>query len=49
MIDPSLRLERIAVEAADPTCGVLLLDLVLGHGAHPDPAAELAEAITRRA
>ncbi|MDV3221453.1 DUF1116 domain-containing protein, partial [Intrasporangium sp.] len=45
MIDPSLRLERIAAEAADPTCGVLLLDLVLGHAAHPDPAPELAEAI----
>ncbi|WP_330476557.1 DUF1116 domain-containing protein [Terrabacter sp. C0L_2] len=45
MIDPSLRLERIAVEAADPTCGVLLLDLVLGHGAHSDPAPELADAI----
>jgi FdrA protein len=24
---------------------VLLLDVVLGHGAHPDPAAELAPAI----
>lgn len=45
MIDPSLRTERIAVEAADPTCGVLLLDLVLGHGAHPDPGPELADAI----
>lgn len=45
MIDPSLRLERIAVEAADASCGVLLLDLVLGHGAHPDPAGELAAAI----
>ena len=45
MIDPSLRLERIAAEAADPDCGVLLLDLVLGHGAHPDPAADLAGAI----
>ncbi len=45
MIDPSLRLERIATEAADPTCGVLLLDLVLGHGAHPDPAPSLASAI----
>jgi FdrA protein len=45
MIDPTLRLERIAAEAADPGCGVLLLDLVLGHGAHPDPAPELAEAI----
>lgn len=45
MIDPSLRLERIALEAQDPTCGVLLLDLVLGHGAHPDPAPELAAAV----
>ncbi|MFW5469286.1 FdrA family protein [Knoellia sp. CPCC 206435] len=45
MIDPSLRMERIAAEAADPTCGVLLLDLVLGHGAHADPAGELSDAI----
>jgi hypothetical protein len=45
MIDPTLRLERLAVEAADPTCGALLLDLVLGHEAHPDPAPELAAAI----
>ncbi len=45
MIDPSLRLERIHAEGADPSCGALLLDLVLGHGAHPEPAAELAEAI----
>ncbi len=45
MIDPTLRLERIAAEAADPSCGVLLLDLVLGYGSHPDPAGELADAI----
>ena len=45
MIDPSLRLERIAVEGHDPTCGVLLLDLILGFGSHPDPIDELAEAI----
>ncbi len=45
MIDPTLRMERIAREAADPTCGVLLLDLVLGHGTHPDPAGELADAV----
>ena len=45
MIDPSLRLERIAAEARDETCGVLLLDLVLGYGAHQDPADELAEAV----
>ncbi|TDE00282.1 FdrA family protein [Jiangella asiatica] len=47
MIDNSLRIERLFVEAADPTCGVVLLDVVLGHAAHPDPAAELAPAIVR--
>lgn len=45
MIDPTLRLERIAAEASDPSCAVLLLDVVLGHGADPDPAASLAPAI----
>ncbi|MET7304237.1 FdrA family protein [Embleya sp. NPDC005575] len=45
MIDPSLRLERLAEELADPACAVLLLDVVLGHGAHPDPAADLAEVL----
>ena len=45
MIDASLRLERLAAEAADPATSVVLMDVVLGHGAHPDPAAELAPAI----
>ncbi|WP_395105983.1 FdrA family protein [Actinomadura sp. SCN-SB] len=45
MIDPTLRLEAIAKQAADPACGVLLLDVVLGYGADPDPAASLAPAI----
>lgn len=45
MIDPSLRLERIRQQGEDPTCGVLLLDLVLGYGAHQDPAGDLAEAV----
>ncbi len=45
MIDQSLRLERLAAEAADPAVSVVLLDVVLGHGAHPDPAAELGPAI----
>ncbi|GAA0280553.1 FdrA family protein [Cryptosporangium japonicum] len=45
MIDGTLRLARLAVEAADPSCRVVLLDVVLGHGAHPDPASELAPAI----
>ncbi len=45
MIDQSLRLERLAAYAADPAVVVLLLDVVLGYGAHPDPAAELGPAI----
>ena len=45
MIDQSLRLERLAAEAADPAVTVILLDVVLGHGAHPDPAADLGPAI----
>jgi FdrA protein len=45
MIDQSLRLERIAQEGSDPACAVLLLDVVLGYGAHRDPANELAPAI----
>jgi FdrA protein len=45
MIDPTLRLDRLAVEAADPSCGVLLLDVVLGYGAEADPAARLAPVI----
>lgn len=46
MIDPSLRLEHLARAAADPATGVLLLDVVLGHGAEPDPAAGLAPALS---
>lgn len=49
MIDQRLRLERLAREAADPEVAVVLLDVVLGYGAHPDPAAELAPAVKRAA
>jgi succinyl-CoA synthetase alpha subunit len=45
MIDFRLRNERIAAEAADPQVAVLLFDVVLGRGAHPDPAAELVPAL----
>jgi FdrA protein len=45
MIDPSIRLEHLARAAADPATGVVLLDVVLGHGAEPDPAASLAPAL----
>ena len=45
MIDHRLRNERIAIEARDPQTAVLLLDVVLGYGSHPDPAAAMAPAI----
>ncbi len=45
MLDNALRLRRLRQEAADPEVAAILLDVVLGEGAHPDPAAELAPAI----
>jgi FdrA protein len=47
MLDNELRIKRLQQEAEDPETAVLLLDVVLGHGAHPDPASELAPAIAR--
>jgi len=45
MIDNSSRLDRIAAAARDPDCGVVLLDVVLGHAADPDPAGSLVPAL----
>ncbi len=45
MIDGSLRVDRVRAELADPSTGVLLLDVVLGLGAADDPAGELAPAV----
>jgi succinyl-CoA synthetase alpha subunit len=45
MIDPRLRIERIAAEAADREVAVLLFDVVLGDGAHSDPAGALAASL----
>jgi FdrA protein len=45
MIDCRLRNERILDAAMDPTTAVILLDVVLGYGAHPDPAGALAPTI----
>jgi FdrA protein len=32
-------------EARDPQVAVVMLDVVIGYGAHPDPAAELGKAV----
>ena len=47
MIDNGLRGDALAAAARDPTVEVVLLDVVLGYGAHLDPAGELAPAIER--
>ncbi|NYD41009.1 FdrA family protein [Nocardioides panaciterrulae] len=46
MIDPTLRLDHLARVAADERTAVVLLDVVLGHGSEPDPAALLAPAVS---
>lgn len=45
MLDPEARAVRVREAGRDPRVGVLLVDLVLGRGAHADPAAPLAAAI----
>jgi FdrA protein len=45
MIDSDLRIQRLLREADDPETAVLLLDVVLGYAANPDPSRDLAPAI----
>jgi len=45
MLDNELRIRRLLQEAQDPETGLIVLDVVLGDGAHEDPASELAPAI----
>ena len=47
MIDNELRIRRLMQEAQDPQAAVIMLDVVLGYGAHPDPASELAPAVQK--
>jgi FdrA protein len=48
MIEPAVRDAPLAAALADPNVGVVLLDVVLGYGAHPDPADHLAQALSGR-
>ena len=41
MIEPELRNEHVAAALADADVGVILVDVVLGYGSHPDPAGVL--------
>jgi FdrA protein len=49
MVDLELRLRMLESAADDDRIGCVLLDIVLGHGAHPDPAGGLAAALARLA
>ncbi|MDP7114212.1 MAG: acyl-CoA synthetase FdrA [Myxococcota bacterium] len=46
MVDQTARLELLTEAIRHPGVGVVLLDLVLGDGAHPDPAPEIAATVT---
>ena len=45
MIDPSLRNKRIVQDALESDTAAIMLDFVLGHGSHPDPAGVALEAV----
>lgn len=47
MIDPFVRQERLVKEAEDGEVAVILMDFVLGYGAHPDPAGEMIQYIKK--
>jgi FdrA protein len=49
MVDPTLRRELLAAAADDGRTGCVLLDVVCGHAAHPDPAGAIAEQVAAAA
>ena len=49
MIDPTLRDAAVRQALAGPEVGAILVDVVIGHGAHADPAGHLAEIVADRA
>jgi succinyl-CoA synthetase alpha subunit len=49
MIDPSLRDDAVRAQGEDPSTAVILFDVVLGYGAHSDPAQGLARALAAAA
>ncbi len=47
MMDNEMRIRRLMEEARDPSVAVIMLDVVIGYGSHPDPASEIAPAIAK--
>jgi len=48
MIEPAAREASLKDALVDKTVGIVLLDVILGWGSHPDPAGELARALAGR-
>jgi FdrA protein len=47
MMDNELRIRRLLEEAEDPSVAIIMLDVVIGYGSHPNPASELAPAVAK--
>jgi FdrA protein len=47
MMDNELRIRRLYEEARDPQVAVIMLDVVIGYGSHPNPASEIGPAIAK--
>ncbi|MFH1415110.1 MAG: acyl-CoA synthetase FdrA [Elusimicrobiota bacterium] len=47
MIDPESRNRRILAEAEDDETALILFDIVLGYGSHPDPAGALKKTLAK--
>lgn len=47
MMDNELRIRRLYEEARNPEVALIMLDVVIGYGSHPDPASEIAPAIAK--
>ena len=49
MIDPSVREEAVISAMGDPDTALILIDVVIGYGAHVDPAGYLAALVSKNA
>jgi len=47
MIAPDLKMERLVAELCDPAVSVVLTDMVIGFGSHPDQARLMVEALKK--
>jgi FdrA protein len=46
MIDPGVRDKALAAALGDPDTGIIMVDVVIGYGAHEDPAGHLVDSLS---